>query len=44
LVIDELGYLTLKPERNPGKTLGSRRYQAGCPRQRTSSARGGTTV
>jgi hypothetical protein len=29
---------------NTGKTAGSREYQAGCPRQRTSSARGGTTV
>ena len=30
--------------RNTGKTPGSSRYQAGCPRHRTSSASGGTTV
>ena len=31
-------------ESNTGKTSGSSRYQAGCPRHRMSSASGGTTV
>ena len=30
-------------EGNRGKTLGSRRYQAGCPGQRTRSGKGGMT-
>ena len=34
----------LKRPGNTGKTPGRRGYQAGCPRQRTSSARGGTTM
>jgi hypothetical protein len=30
--------------RNTGKTPGSSLYQAGCPRYRTRSGRGGTTI
>ena len=37
-------FATGRSKCNTGKTTGSRGYQAGCARQRTSSARGGTTA